>query len=84
MHSIYSKLLRKEEISNKDRQFGSADFYYPLWVVERDGSYSFALFTTRELENAIERGRKNPANLVPPQPVFKRIWHYTLKLLKLR
>lgn len=82
--AIKSVLFTREEIDNKDKKFGAAATYQPIWVVDDSGNYSFALFTSRELETALERGKKNPEDEVPPMPLFKKVWDRFLRTIKVR
>lgn len=81
---IKSKLYRKEEIKNTNRRYGSSKYYYPLWVEERDGNPQFALFTTRELEIAMDRGSKNPEDIRLHKPIYKQFFNWLLKQVSLR
>lgn len=82
--ALKSLLYKKEEIINKDKEFGAAETYFPFWVVDENGKYNFALLTQRELELAIGRGKKNPEDIVPTMPLLHRVWDNLLRLVKIR
>jgi len=81
---IKSKLYRKDKIENKDKRFGAADQYYPLWVEDKNGDQHFALFTTRELEMGLERGNRSPVNMKPYKPFHKQVINWVLGLFKFK
>lgn len=81
--SLYSKIVSSEKIQNKKKSSTAADFYFPVWVEDEKG-LSFALFTERELTTALNRGEKNPEDVVPPMSAVKRVWINLLKLFKLK
>jgi hypothetical protein len=82
--AIKSAVFVKEEINNAEKKFGAASSYYPFWVVDENGEYSFALLTLRELETALERGSKNPEDQLPRLSNFGRLWDSLLAFLRLR
>lgn len=81
---IKSKIYKSDVVKNSNRQFGSLEEYYGVWIEQEDGSMKFALFTPRELNGGIERAKKNPEDLTPPTPVIKRLFYWLKKLLQLK
>lgn len=58
-----SKLLKEERVSNDERIFGSAQYYYPCRVKTDDGEELIAFFTEDQLKIAIARAGKNPEDV---------------------
>lgn len=56
---IASVLFMDEEVSNKDRKFGSTLSYYPSYLVSKSGELKPMLFTRHEIEMALNRAEKN-------------------------
>lgn len=73
---IESKIEMKERIANDDRAFGASCNYFPVWVYSGIEA-KFALFTERQIDTAIERGR---ANLEDIRPAKKSFWEKVFRL----
>ena len=54
-----SVIRMDEVIVNSERKFGSALSYHPVEVVRYDGEVDVALFTTAEIDSAVDRAEKN-------------------------
>lgn len=61
--SIDSKILLKEEVENKERKFGSNTSYFPAYVELLDGTEFPALFTKKQLDEAMARAARNSEDL---------------------
>ncbi len=58
-----SEIKCTEVIVNKDRKFGAALFYYPVIIENEVGERAGALFTEKELNDALERAERNPEDV---------------------
>ena len=58
-----SKIYAEEQTENKERKFGSANSYYPCYLITIDGYSQPCLFTDAEIAKAMERGNKNPEDI---------------------
>jgi hypothetical protein len=54
-----SKLYIKERVPNKDREFGEAEYYYPVKIELSDGAVEMALFTENQIITALKRALTN-------------------------
>lgn len=50
-------------VDNKSRKFGSATSYIVGYVRDHEGNVLGALFTDKEIKNALERAGKNPEDV---------------------
>ena len=60
---VFSLLDKSEVVENKDRKFGSATEYYPIYIKRRNGDLVPALFTLDQIQSAIDRATKNPEDI---------------------
>lgn len=60
---IDSKIVMDEEVTNKDRKFGSCLSYFPAYVVMIDGKKVPALFTCDQLNDAMNRAARNTEDM---------------------
>ena len=67
---MQSIIYFEEVVRNKERKFGSQNFYYPAKVCVDDGSFVNALFTIDQINVATERAERNPEDL----PERKTFW----------
>ena len=71
------KMLKmKDGAPNKQRKFGSANFYYPCLVEDFNGHVRPALFTQEQLADALQRAKANPEDvpkLLGKQPWWRRL-----------
>ena len=74
-----SKLLIEEKVDNDERVFGSNPVYYPAMIINRDESKTPALFTTDQIETAIERAIKNPEDISEKESFLKRLFGWNLQ-----
>lgn len=54
-----SKIYVKERVKNKDREFGEAEYYYPVKVELSDGVVEMALLTENQIIAALKRALTN-------------------------
>lgn len=66
-----SKIYIKERVPNKDRQFGEADYYYPVKIELSDGAVAMALFTENQLMLALKRALDNEEDF-PEKTLFEK------------
>jgi len=57
------KLFEKEKVENKDRKFGAALEYFPVKFVTTSNENINALFTKHEIDQAIDRAKRNPEDI---------------------
>ena len=62
-----SRIDLEEKVENKDRRFGSATEYYPATVII-GRLHRPALFTPRQIGEALERAKSNPEDVPKPEP----------------
>lgn len=65
MSKIESELILDEKVSNKDRRFGQAVDYFPVYITSENGEPVPALFTGSQIEVAIERAKRNMEDVQP-------------------
>ncbi len=63
MSKVKSKIYLSELVENKERRFGSATEYYPVYVEDENGVVHEALFTCHQLEEAMTRAEVNPEDV---------------------
>ena len=68
-----SQIHARERVRNTARKFGSAQDYYPVLVHLPNVSRP-ALFTEREIMEAIERARQNPEDVPAPSWWERLMW----------
>lgn len=74
---VESTIYKTEKLNNKDKKFGAAKQYYQAFVIDSYGKKQWALFTEHELEQAINRGSKNPEDKgvsVLDKPKWYQFW----------
>jgi len=59
MAKIDSKIETSERVNNKDRRFGAAVEYFPVYVIDDTGKKIPALFTYNQLMVAVKRAEVN-------------------------
>ena len=62
--SIKSRIYLSEKVSNSQRKFGSATDYHIVYVTDTRGNSLPALFTCDQIDDAVERARANPEDIV--------------------
>lgn len=67
-----SKIDLTDMVENKERKFGSALYYLPVKVNDKDGYTQWAMFTESEVEKAIARANKNKEDI--PKSLWKSIF----------
>ncbi len=70
MSKINSKIETSERVGNKDRKFGSALEYFPVYVTDDTGKEIPALFTQNQLLVAAKRAEKNMEDMPEDQSWF--------------
>ena len=61
-----------EKVENTERKFGEALEYFPVKIVNDDGSETWAMFTENEIINATERAMKNKEDI--PKSLWESIF----------
>jgi len=67
---LFARYGRLTTVKNKNRAFGSAPTYKPIWVDDEDGNQECLMFTLNQISEARERAKKNPED-VPAKPLFR-------------
>lgn len=70
-----SLIKKSEKIQNTQRKFGAATEYYPVRLEGFDFPYS--LMTLGQIEDGMERAKKNPEDLPKPS-----LWQRLCKWLR--
>ena len=68
-----SQIHARDRVSNTARKFGAAQHYYPV-VVHLPHVTRMALFTEREVMEAVERARQNPEDVPRPSRWEQFLW----------
>lgn len=69
-----SAIYMREGVENKERHFGAAIRYFPVWV-QSSGEWMPALFTQAQINEACIRGMKNPEDIPKrKRSLFERIF----------
>jgi hypothetical protein len=68
---MQSKIYLKEEVKNKDRQFGGSPVYYPAFIYDRKEAKAPALFTKSQIREALLRAQKNPEDMPKKQTFWE-------------
>jgi len=58
-----SEMYMDELVSNKERKFGSARYYFPCRIINAQGQAKMALFSGSQIKLATSRAEKNPEDI---------------------
>jgi len=62
----------EEKVENTERKFGAGLEYYPAQIILEDGTETWAMFTKSDIDNAIERAKKNKEDI--PKSVWQKMF----------
>jgi hypothetical protein len=71
-----SRIVIDEVVENKERKFGSDTMYYPC-EIEISGILGYsehALFTRKQIDDAIIRAERNPEDLTEDKTFWERLF----------
>ena len=71
---IESQISLDEHVENKERKFGAAVTYYPVFVIDEMGRKVPALFTQSQIDIAVQRAMFNTEDI----PVAKKSFFESL------